>query len=281
MPEVKNTHRGSITNEPYLFVKGETMRKYFAIGVALMLVAAGSVCVGKPPRRNAWHAGAAPESGGNPKESPRPNEIAIPEGVDPDLAKDAGNKAIKALLTDFFQRSDIQVKRFAILPMQQDVDGGYFTDQFRNLFSAEGGNRGFELYTRMDNEWNMLLKEIAWGQSYADTMDPSTVQKFGRIQGVEGLIIPRANGVTKYRDDDVKMRFSMQAFEVETGKLMWGEEKVAYGKRSGTESGGIIGFLTDWDSKKIKSAVFIALGVIVVLVLLRILSAMRVAARPR
>jgi hypothetical protein len=252
------------------------MKKYFAIAVALIVVGAGGVCAGKPPRRNAWHPGPAAQSG-NAKELPRPNEIPIPEGVDPDLAKDAGNKAIKALLSDFFQRSDIQIKRFAILPMQQDIDGGYFTEQFRNLFSANGGNRGFELYTRMDDEWNMLLKEIAWGQSYADTMDPSTVQKFGRIQGVEGLIIPRANGLTKYGDNDVKMRFSMQAFEVETGKLMWGEEKVAYGKRNDVEGG----FWSYWDSQKTKWALVAGGAVIVLLILMRVFKAMSVAARPR
>src|ERR1700741_3679550 len=80
-----------------------------------------------------------------PNELPKPREIAVPEGVDPDLVKEAGNKAIKALLTDFFQRRDIQIKRFAVLPMQRDLDGGYFTDQFRNLFSTQGGNNGFEL----------------------------------------------------------------------------------------------------------------------------------------
>ena len=211
------------------------------------------------------------------KALPKFREVAIPEGSDPDLAKEAGNRAIKALLTDFFQRRDIQIRRFAVLPMQQDVDGGYFTDQFRNLFSTQGGNNGFELYTRMDDDWNMLLKEIAWGQSYADTMDPSTVQKFGRIQGVQGLIIPRINGVTKYRDDDVKVRFSMQAFEVETGKLMWGEEKIAYGKRSNVEGG----FWSSWDSDKTKWTVIGVVGVIALLILIRVIRAIGAAARPR
>lgn len=211
------------------------------------------------------------------KALPKFREVAIPEGSDPDLAKEAGNKAIKALLTDFFQRRDIQIRRFAILPMQQDMEGGYFTEQFRNLFSTQGGNNGFELYTRMDDEWNMLLKEIAWGQSYADTMDPSTVQKFGRIQGVQGLIIPRINGVTKYGDNDVKVRFSMQAFEVETGKLMWGEEKIAYGKRSNVEGG----FWSSWDSDKTKWTIVGVVGVIVLLILMRVIGAMRGAARPR
>jgi hypothetical protein len=211
------------------------------------------------------------------KALPKPREVAIPEGSDPDLTKEAGNKAIKALLTDFFQRRDIQTRRFAVLPMQQDMDGGYFTEQFRNLFSTQGGNNGFELYTRMDDEWNMLLKEIAWGQSYADTMDPSTVQKFGRIQGVQGLIIPRINGVTKYGDNDVKVRFSMQAFEVETGKLMWGEEKIAYGKRSNVEGG----FWSYWDSDKTKWTILGVAGVIVLLILIRVMRAIGAAARPR
>ena len=122
----------------------------------------------------------------DPKELPKPKEIAVPEGVDADLVKEAGNKAIKALLTAFLNRPDVPMKRFAVLPLQQDVDGGYFTMQLRNGFSTQGSTRGYELYTRMDDEFKILLNEIAWGQSYGDTMDPATVQEFGRLQGVQG-----------------------------------------------------------------------------------------------
>src|SRR4051812_2113681 len=152
-------------------------------------------------------------------------ELVVPEGVDPDMVKEAGNKAIRASLGEFLRRHDVPMKRYAILPLQQDLEGGYFTNQLRNYFSTEAPANGYELYTRMDDEFKMLLNEIAWGQSYGDTMEPSTVQKFGRLQGVQGLIIPRMGGISKAGEKDAKVRFGMQVFEVETGKLVWGGEK--------------------------------------------------------
>jgi hypothetical protein len=211
------------------------------------------------------------------KALPKPHELAVPEGTDPDLVKEAGNKAIKALLTDFLRQHDVPMKRYAILPLQQDVDGGYFTTQLRNFFSTEGGSDGYELYTRMDDEFKMLLNEIAWGQSYGDTMDPTTVQKFGRLQGVQGLITGRISGLSKYNTDDVKVRFTMQVFEVETGKLVWGEEKVAYGKRNDVEGG----FWSYWNNQKTKWAVAIVCGLIVLAIVLRVIKAIGAAARPR
>lgn len=211
------------------------------------------------------------------KALPKPKQVAVPEGAEPDLVKDAGNKAIKALLSDFLHQRDVPMKRFAILPLQQDVDGDYFTTQLRNYFSTQGTANGYELYTRMDEEFKMLLNEIAWGQSYGDTMDPTTVQKFGRLQGVQGLITGRISGLSKYGSDDVKVRFTMQVFEVETGKLVWGEEKVAYGKRNDVEGG----FWSYWDNQKTKWIIGGVVALILLVILLRVIKAVGAAARPR
>lgn len=212
----------------------------------------------------------------DPKELPKPKEVAVPEGVDADLVKEAGNKAIKALLTAFLNRPDVPMKRFAILPLQQDVDGGYFTMQLRNGFSTQGSAKGYELYTRMDDEFKMLLNEIAWGQSYGDTMDPATVQKFGRLQGVQGIVTGRVSSVNKYKSDDVKVRFTMQVFEVETGKLVWGEEKIAYGRRN--DSGGFWSYLGD---EKIKYGLIGVAILVGLAVFVRVVKAVGIAARPR
>ena len=210
------------------------------------------------------------------KDLPKPKEIVIPQDVDADLVKEAGNKAIKALLSDFLNRSDVPVKRFAVLPLQQDVDGGYFTLQLRNLFSTQGSAKGYELYTRMDDEFKMLLNEIAWGQSYGDTMDPATVQKFGRLQGVQGLITGRVSSVNKYKNDDVKVRFMMQVFEVETGKLVWGEEKVAFGKRNEGDS-----FWSQLGDDKLKYGLIGLACIVGVALLIKVLKAVGTASRPR
>ena len=153
------------------------------------------------------------------------NQADASGDINPEMVKDAGNKAITVLLTELLNRNDMP-KRFAILPMQHDVDGDYFTLQLRNQFTTIGGANGYELYTRMDDEWKSLLNEIKWGQQFGDTMDPATVQKFGRIQGVQGIITGRIVSVSKDDKGSVHVRITAQAFEVETGRLLWGKEKI-------------------------------------------------------
>ena len=143
----------------------------------------------------------------------------------PEMVRDAGDQAIGDLLKDLVSHKDFP-KRFAILPMQHDLDGDYFTSQLRNKFADLGAANGFELYTRMDDEWKALLNEIKWGEQFGDTMDPATVQKFGRIQGVQGIITGRLVSVSKNDKGDVHVRITVQAFEVETGRFLWGQEKV-------------------------------------------------------
>ena len=152
-----------------------------------------------------------------------PAQLSLPEGCDAEVVRDAGGKAIKTLLGEFVAQKDITAKRFAVLPLTVDLDGSYFTDQVRDQFTALGKPAGFELYTRMDDDWNQLLEEIAMGQRVGDTMDAATIQKFGRIQGVQGIITGKVVSVTKV-GDDTKVRVSLRAFQVETGRQLWGNE---------------------------------------------------------
>jgi hypothetical protein len=197
-------------------------------------------------------------------------EIVLPEGVDPDMAKEAGNKAIQATLSDFLKQQNVPMKRYAILPLTQDLEGGYFTNQLRNYFSTQGPAKGYELYTRMDDEFKMLLNEIAWGQNYGDTMDPSTVQKFGRLQGVQGLITPKFGGVSSAGEGDAKIRFGMQVFEVETGKLVWGGERAAIGGN----------MFAHWNTQK-SIGVIAAVLLIALFIVWRALKSMRASVKPR
>jgi hypothetical protein len=130
----------------------------------------------------------------------------------------------------------------------------------------------------MDDEWNRLLDEIAMGQRVGDTMDAATIQKFGRIQGVQGLITGKVVSVTK-DGDDTKVRVSLRAFEVETGRQLWGREatETVHGTPTMMQK---ISRLTE--SPHAKLYALIALGVIVgLLVLFRIVKAFGAAARPR
>jgi hypothetical protein len=207
---------------------------------------------------------------------------AKPAEPDTELARDAGRVAISNALAEAFAqiaKTPDSPKRFAVLPVQNDT-GGYFSLQVRNLFSSRGSSEGFELYTRTDAEWNNLLKEIAWGENYADTMSPETVQKFGKIKGVEGLMVGTISGITSGREGEVRVRFNLQVFQVETGRVLWATEKTgsAFPPKE-TENPLALLEERGWFSKKIG---LIAGGVALGLILLGlIVSRMKAAARPR
>ena len=193
---------------------------------------------------------------------------------DPEMVRDAGNKAITALLTVLFTHKDFP-KRFAILPMQHDIDDGYFTSQVRNQFADLGQPNGYELYTRMDDEWKALLNEIKWGEQFGDTMDPATVQKFGRIQGVQGILMGRVVSETKNDRGDVHVRITVQAFEVETGRLLWGQEQV--GEVLAEKKPAPPAPPQDW----FKIGMFAIGGVAVLIIAFGFLSYSKSASRPR
>jgi hypothetical protein len=207
-----------------------------------------------------------------------PRQLSLPEGVDPEVVKEAGNKAVKDLLTRFLAQSGTGIRRFAVLPLDADVDGAYFTDQVRDQFAVMGRSGGLELYTRMDDEWNHILEEIGFGQKFQDTMDAASVQKFGRISGVQGLIMGRVVSVTR-EGSDAKVRFALRAFEVETGRLLWGGESSQFGNRDGSFLSAVQQ-LTDSDTlrKYWWIGAFLLVGIFV---LLRGAKAMGAARRPR
>lgn len=217
--------------------------------------------------------GIAPVAHAEKKAYTPPAQMTLPEGVNSEMAKDAGNEAIQKLLTEFLGQADLKLKTFAVLPLATDVDGTYFTDRVRDQFTLIGKSSGRELYTRMDSEWENILAEIGWGQKFNDTMDPASVQKFGRIQGVQGLITGRL--VSVQRDgDDVKVRFGLRAFEVETGRVLWGNETVATAK-----SGQFISANTVKTAKA--NWWIVLLGLLGVVILVKVLGAIGRAARPR
>jgi hypothetical protein len=151
-----------------------------------------------------------------------------PDGVDTDKLKDAAQTAATDVWKNYVSSvSDTKVKSFAVLPLQKDIDGDYVALQLRNKFTEICGPQGLQLYTRMDQEWNTLLKEIAWGENFGDTMDQATIQKFGRIKGVQALVFSRITGASITDRGGVKLRLNVQVFEVETGEQLWGREIVS------------------------------------------------------
>lgn len=143
---------------------------------------------------------------------PRPLDI---QHGDIEKIKDAGTAAIEKVLADFVQkRGGDSLKSFVLLPLTEDVDGGYFTEKFQSILADKGRSAGYKLYTREDADIGKLLDEIRWGENFGDTMDQATIQKFGRIKGVQAVIVPRMS-VSKI-DGIITVRASIKGNEVET-----------------------------------------------------------------
>jgi hypothetical protein len=154
-----------------------------------------------------------------------------PQSVPPDLVKDAAGRVIQELVDGFLTSPPVisarSVRRYAVLPLTGDLDGGYLAEQLRGHFIRQGTADGFELYlSRSGPEWEALLGEIEWGQTAGEgALDPATVQRFGRLQGVQGLLAPKWVSVTVTPENQLRVRMTLQAFVIETGRLLHGEER--------------------------------------------------------
>jgi len=157
-----------------------------------------------------------------------------------EYAKQAGALAVDQLIGDLVQFPSTS-KRLAVLPIDRDFDSGYLTLQAGNLLTTRGAAAGFtHVLAENSPEWKSLLAEIRRGDQLGDTMDPATVQKFGRIQGVQGVVVGRVTGVflatqrtsgaVRFKEQErqqIQVRVTLQAYEVETGKQLWGGERTA------------------------------------------------------
>lgn len=200
-----------------------------------------------------------------------------------EYAKQAGSIAIADWMETFLAKP-LPAKRYVILPMASDVDDGYFTLQTRNEFASRALGTEFSLYTRDEPEMKVLIDEIRRGDEEGDTMDPETIQQFGRFQGVQGVIRGRVSGVyvgsanangIRMADDAqlMQVRILLQAFEVETGRLLWGTEKVA-SVMLPDDSLVIPGTKRQW-------ILYGAIGLAVIFLLAFILRGLKAANRPR
>lgn len=210
----------------------------------------------------------------------KPQNIVLPAGTDTEKIKDLANEAISQLVDDFaVQSATFQSKRYAILPLKRDLDDGYLTLQLQNRFTTAGAKANLELYTRDNTTLNSLLSEIQWGQDFGDTMDTGTIQKFGRITGVQAIVFSRFD-VTTGNLGALIVRVNMQAFEVETGRTLWGAEKKAEQAPKITPKTAI-----EEASEAVNSSrpywKSLCIGIVALIVILWLLAKIRRASRPR
>lgn len=127
-------------------------------------------------------------------------------------AEDAAVEALKALKV-----AQAKAGRIAVLPLSDDTENLYPVVR-AELASYPGL---YEFYTRNEAEWDTLLSEIEFADRRGDVMDATTIQKFGRIKGVEALLYGSVREASVDARGNGVVRLSLTLSEVETGRQLW------------------------------------------------------------
>ncbi len=91
---------------------------------------------------------------------------------------------------------------------------------FRGGLLRTSGN--YKFFTRDDKEFDILLSEIEFGVRKEDVMNQATIQKFGKIEGVDALLYGRLLGVeVDATSKKTYARLNLSLGDVETGQILW------------------------------------------------------------
>ena len=99
-------------------------------------------------------------------------------------------------------------------------DRNQFDPEFRGALSANPGR--FSFYTRNEDELGRLAGEIEFGEKRGDIMKSDTIQKFGRVNGVQALLYGRIIEKGRNHNGYYIFKISLTLSEIETGRDLWG-----------------------------------------------------------
>ena len=99
-------------------------------------------------------------------------------------------------------------------------DSNRFDPEFRAALSANPGR--FSFYTRNEEELGRLAGEIEFGEKRGDIMKSDTIQKFGRVNGVQALLYGRIIEEGRNKNGYYIFKISLTLSEIETGRDLWG-----------------------------------------------------------
>ncbi len=97
---------------------------------------------------------------------------------------------------------------------------GHYSSLFQAAM-AKSSSR-FTFYTRDEKLWDKLVGEIEFGEKREDVMSKESVQKFGKISGVQAYMYGRVLEADINSDGNAVFRVSLTLSEVETGRFIWG-----------------------------------------------------------
>ena len=126
-------------------------------------------------------------------------------------AEDAAVKTIQEL-----ENRQIGVSNIAFIGFSGE--NGDLTHVFRSGLLRVPGSYSF--YTRNDKEFDVLLKEIEFGDRRGDVMDISTIKQFGNIKGVDALLYGKLQEAVVEGKNGI-VRVTLTLADVETGQLLW------------------------------------------------------------
>lgn len=127
-------------------------------------------------------------------------------------AEDAAFSTVKAL-----RDSNVAAQRIAVLPLAGD------RAELSTLLRSELVRYSdyYEFYVRNDAEWNGLLSEIEFGDRRGDVMDAATIQKFGKVKGVDAILYGAVREASTEENGDGRVRLNLMLADVETGQQLW------------------------------------------------------------
>ncbi len=138
----------------------------------------------------------------------RADHYAIEQAID---------NAVARISEDLGRTSFPAVERIAVLPVLGDPYD-YATEGLRSAVTRTD----YRLFTREDETWNALLAEIEWSVRREDVMDAETIQKFGRIEGVQAIMYGRIwDASPNLWGTFGHVKISVSLAEVETGEILW------------------------------------------------------------
>jgi len=139
------------------------------------------------------------------------------EDGDAEMMRRAVDQAV-AQIGEQLNGTEFSIKSIAVVPMRDDIAGGYATDQLRSVVIKSP----YDAFTRDDATWNTLLEEIAMGDDKGDVMAPETIQKFGKIEGVEAILYGKVWDKS-FSDTGLRAhtRIGVRLAIVESGKEIW------------------------------------------------------------
>lgn len=190
-------------------VDEQTRQARFKINVSLGEVETGRIV---------WSSGPVSADAAVKKPAPEPLGPQAPAATREDeVLQRATDDAVTQIRESLAKADFPGVKNVAVLPLADDVDG-YATSAVKSAVTETP----YSVVTRNDETWRKLLSEIERGVKQEDVMDPTTVQKFGQIQGVDAILYGKVwDSKMNMWSVRGQMKLSLFLADVETGKVLW------------------------------------------------------------